>query len=182
MSLYYKITVPLVNSFAESFLRIRSFRLKTRVWKLFGVRQLSLEPKEGFKRIIIYIHGGSYLFKLTPKHLSFLKRLARDTSSKIIVPLYVPLPRITIEELVEKTTKIVSKILEEVGGDGRKIILMGDSAGGGLILTIFEGIVNNSRIDLTFLLSPFVKASFSGAEFEYARLHDPLLGEKKYLP
>ena len=94
-------------------------------------------PKDSKTELtIFYFHGGAYMAEATENHWNFIQKLAIDTNSTIIMPDYPLAPKsnyIDVYNFVEPLYK--EKVMNM---DVNKLIVMGDSAGGGLALGLME--------------------------------------------
>lgn len=167
----------IINFLIERFLLLRTWGFKAKIRKISGVKTLFLNSKQGFSPVtIFYVHGGAYVFKLTPKHLRFLKHLAREIPVRFVVPLFEVVPKITIEELNFQIQKVLENTFKESELHNFLLLLMGDSAGGGSILWLFsrlDFLQNNPRVKLC-LISPFVRAFFTLEEVRQGA-EDPVI-------
>ena len=123
--------------------------------------------------VIIYIHGGAYTGDFIPFHWIFLRKLLKETDAKIIAPAYRLAPFGTYKDAFN----LIVPIYEECLKTSDKIILMGDSAGGGLALSLaiyFK--LNKYRLpDELILLSPWVDVSLDNDDIKEYELVDPML-------
>ncbi|PLW94319.1 MAG: alpha/beta hydrolase [Marinilabiliales bacterium] len=81
---------------------------------------------------IIYIHGGAYYSNIIRFQWNFVKKLLHKTNAKIIVPDYPLAPEHNVEEVYSFMETLYRKIIQE--HENQRIVLIGDSAGGGLAL------------------------------------------------
>ncbi len=107
-------------------------------------------------RYILYFHGGSYMAAVSNKHWKFLQDLAIDTNATIIVPDYPLTPKYDYEDVFSMIEPLYKEILEKV--DSKNLILMGDSAGGGMALALCEKIGEEKIVQpsKTVLISPWL--------------------------
>ena len=93
----------------------------------------------------------------------------------VVFPVYPLTPFNTVEDVFGKIESLYNKVIEE--NKDKKIILSGDSAGGGFALALAESIKNQP--DELILLSPWVDASMSNKEvWNYDKV-DPMLSIEK---
>ena len=85
---------------------------------------------------IFYLHGGSYVSEASAYHWEFLKSIAKDIGATIVMPDYPLAPKYNYKDVFQMIEPLYQEIIEEVGKD--KLIVMGDSAGGGLALALLE--------------------------------------------
>lgn len=128
-----------------------------------GRKVFILNPKNKSEigDVILYLHGGSYVIEATYKHWKFLEDLVADTGMTLILPDYPLTPKYTYKEVFEMIEPLYMDITKKI--DNRKLILMGDSAGGGMALALAEKISNMDvrQPDKTILLSPWLDVTLS---------------------
>lgn len=125
--------------------------------------------------VVFYLHGGAYLQDIILPHWQFIDRLAKKTEAEVIVPLYRLVPFATYQEAFDLIVPLYKHISETY--PDKKIILMGDSAGGGLSLALAEFFkAENIRMpDELVLLSPWVDAVMENEELAEYEKKDPFL-------
>lgn len=114
-------------------------------------------------KIIIYVHGGSFLENINKYQIKFAKEIAKKTGSTLIVPIYELLPKGNAEKLIASLIDIYIKVL---GINPREINLLGDSAGGGVILSL-SMIIRDKELrtpDRIVMLSPWLDLSMSNPD------------------
>ena len=138
-------------------------------------------PKEQNKteNTIFYIHGGAYMAEVTKEHWEFIKNIAIDTNATIIIPDYPLAPKYTYKEVFEMIEPIYKEIAEKV--DFKKIVVMGDSAGGGLALALEEKLSQEgvSMPEKTILISPWLDVRLNNPEIEEVQKRDKELSKIK---
>ena len=143
----------------------------------------SITPKDNkeVERTIIYFHGGAYVAEATNSHWKFLEKLANDTKSNIIMPDYPLTPKYYYKDVLKMIEPLYKETLERVGAD--KIIVMGDSAGGGMALGLLEKL-SKSNIDMpakTILISPWLDTTMSNPKIDEIQKNDKDLNKEKLL-
>ena len=134
------------------------------------------EKQEG---IILYFHGGAYMAEMTYNHWDFLQKLSKDTKYTIIVPDYPLAPKYTYKDALKMSEPLYKEIItKESTGN---LIIMGDSAGGGLALGLEEKLAN-SNIELpkkTILISPWLDSTMSNPKISEVQPYDKDLSKFK---
>lgn len=133
------------------------------------------------KKTIIYFHGGSYMAEMTEQHWNFIKQLVLDTNITVIVPVYPIAPKYCYNDTINFAESVYKDIVNEKGA--KNIIAMGDSAGGGLILSLEEKI-SEENIELpgsTILISPWLDVSMSNGKISKIQKYDNDLNKEKLL-
>ena len=118
--------------------------------------------EENSNCILIYIHGGSYVDKPLKIQLDFVKKIAKVINAELVIPIYKTLPdgnyKIFFEEIIDLYKNLEKK--------NKKIYLIGDSAGGGAVLSLNMLLVKEgiNKIEATILLSPWLDMSLENPE------------------
>lgn len=100
---------------------------------VLGHRVIRLTPKKSAsKNIIVYTHGGAYVYELVRFHWNIIDALIRSTGATVIVPIYPLAPEHPYPETYALLDLVYRDLLKEVPAEN--IVFCGDSAGGGLAL------------------------------------------------
>lgn len=146
-----------------------------------GRKVFVVKPKEQNETeyTIIYIHGGSYMAEVTKEHWEFIRKIAVDTNATIIVPDYPLAPKYTYKEVFEMMEPLYKDVVEKV--DSKDLIVMGDSAGGGLALALEEKLSQEgvSMPEKTILISPWLDVRLNNPEIEEVQKRDKELSKTK---
>ena len=104
-----------------------------------------LTPKnvEKTDMVILYFHGGSYMAGITNEHWNFLEKVINNTGATVILPDYPLSPKHNYKDVFNMVEPLYIDILSKI--DTNNLIVMGDSAGGGLALALEEKIVMDSN-------------------------------------
>lgn len=131
------------------------------------------DKKEKHK-VILYLHGGSYVGELEKYHWHFFKDIINDTNATLIVPDYPLAPEHTYLEVFKFMEPFYKEIVEKIGKN-TQFILMGDSAGAGLALALYQrnGKLKNRLPDKTILISPWLDVRMENPEID--TIKDPVL-------
>lgn len=137
-----------------------------------------LIPKEGFDgTYIFYIYGGQMCKAMDELQWQFITALAHDIGAGVFIPMYPLAPESTCEELFEMLVKAYANFRMSI--DVKKTILLGDSSGAGLALSLAllawnEGLRKPEQL---ILLSPILDTEFFDKELE-KKLIQKSKGEK----
>lgn len=129
----------------------------------------------GAKYTVFYMHGGGYEKDFSPFHWLFLEKLIKRTNALVIAPAYRLVPFADWKDAFDLILPVYREYT--LSHPEKKIILMGDSAGGGLALALAEQIkADGARMpDELILLSPWVDATMENPDAENYREEDPWL-------
>ncbi|KAL8392468.1 hypothetical protein RB595_002599 [Gaeumannomyces hyphopodioides] len=114
------------------------------------------------KRIMMYIHGGAYYFGSVDEHRYQLQRHARKLKARVIAPRYRLSPQFPFPCGLHDCLATYLHLLGS-GHDPSTIIIAGDSAGGGMALSLLV-ILRDRGIPLpagAVLISPWVDLAHS---------------------
>ncbi len=109
--------------------------------------------------LILYFHGGAYVFGSPTTHKAMLAQLSALTGLRACLPDYRKAPEHTFPAAVEDAVAVYTDLAQHPSG----LILGGDSAGGGLVLALLQEI---ARLGLPsplgcICLSPLTDFSFT---------------------
>ncbi|MGG7567003.1 alpha/beta hydrolase fold domain-containing protein [Rhodovulum sp. DZ06] len=102
-----------------------------------GGRRFVLSPPTGAAPApwrILYFHGGGYLFDLIDPHWTLLAGLSAASGAEIAIPLYPLAPEAEVEQGLEAAEAAWHALAGAQGAS--RVVLCGDSAGGGLALSL----------------------------------------------
>lgn len=138
--------------------------------RIFYANEKSVSPYTVF-----YIHGGAYRYDFIPFHWQFIEKLVKETNALAIVPAYRLAPFATWKEAFDLIVPVYKQYCEE--HPEKKIILMGDSAGGGMSLALTEHFkAEGIRLpDELILFSPWVDVSMENEVISEYQEKDPFL-------
>jgi epsilon-lactone hydrolase len=124
---------------------------------------------------ILYLHGGAFFLRLPNLHTPFVARICADTRSHAFIPWYRLAPEHPFPAALDDCMTAYRHLLE-IAGDGARISLMGDSAGGNLALALLHKI-KREKLPLpvrAILLSPITDFSQFSASWLTGRKTDPM--------
>ena len=92
------------------------------------------------KKTIFYFHGGAYINGPIFFHYRFIEKILKEKEVCIVFPIYPRLPDNNSEECYKKVEKLFLDFISK--NDVDEMVLMGDSAGGGIALGLAQLIKN----------------------------------------
>ncbi len=121
---------------------------------------------------IFYVHGGGYVAPLDPFHLRYVARLAWALKARVVLPTYPLAPRHSWRD----SHDVLADQLAEWAGRGR-VVLAGESAGGGIALALAETLRDRGGPQpcRLLLISPWVDLTTSTPETKALDAIDPWL-------
>ena len=147
------------------------YRTKVESKDMFGCQMLTFNDIDSTERLVIYLHGGIYVNEIRLPHIIFCDKLAKKVNACVFAPIYPLAPNHGYEE----TYEIVEKLYDYLLTLKKPVIIIGDSAGGGLSAAFSEhlAVKNKPQLENLILISPWVDVSMSG---DYDVEFDPMLG------
>lgn len=132
------------------------------------------------KKHILYLHGGAYVNNIIKPQWKVVGIFVRKTKCTLVVPDYPLTPTYSHEDAFAMLDAIYLSLLIKVSS--KNILLMGDSAGGGLALALAqkhrnEGTPPSSQV---ILICPWLDISLSNPEIKEVEKKDPLLKAKNF--
>ena len=109
------------------------------------------------QKTIIYLHGGGYVAGSPKIHLDIISRVAKVSKARTLTIYYRLAPEYPFSAALDDAFMEYNWLISSQGLEPNKIIVLGDSAGGGLVLSTLLKIRDNF-IPLpaaTVLLSPW---------------------------
>ena len=114
-------------------------------------------PGDGKSNLtFMYIHGGAYCHQFTKYHWKFLAEIAEQTGCAFTTPNYPLTPKYTWKEAHSMVIDYYKEFIKT--HDMNKVIIGGDSAGGGFVLSLLQQVIE-LKLPLPIkmvLLSPYV--------------------------
>lgn len=131
-------------------------------------------------RVILYLHGGGYAIGSTRTHLELAARIARAAKSQMLMVDYRLAPEHPYPAGLNDALKAYQYLLSErISPD--KIVIAGDSAGGGLAIALLQTL-RNKQMPMpaaAVCLSPWLDLSCSISSLAKTLKNDPLISPKR---
>ncbi|MBR3273082.1 MAG: alpha/beta hydrolase [Clostridia bacterium] len=139
-----------------------------------GLRVFTLNAARN-SALVLYLHGGAYINGFNAHQWRFMDRLARETGCTVIAPAYHLAPWADYTRSYDDLTALYRTLLEE--SPDRRMILMGDSAGGGLALGLAEALAGAGEAlpERLVLFSPWVDVSMDNPDIAGYIAVEPIL-------
>lgn len=167
--MYYELRVS-TSKLPKDVFRYFHFESK----KFMGRDVFIISPEEEkSNKLILYIHGGSYVGELEKYHWTFFKDIINATNATIIVPDYPLTPENTYLQVFKMMEPLYKRVVDNI--KGKEFILMGDSAGAGLALALYQrnGKLKRKLPDKTILISPWLDVRMTNPAID--SINDPVL-------
>lgn len=172
---------PIATYFAQLSRQLSMRGWNTELWGKTTV--FRLPSKQVQRRVIFYIHGGSFTSPTSPAHFRFCRELAQAMGAEIYMIEYNVAPTVkypAIHKQCQETIISIFKTKENIS----EIILAGDSAGAGIVPTIFSALPPDvaSRVKASILMSPWIDYEGSSLSAVTRQGSDPWLNSRGLKP
>ncbi|MCK4530654.1 MAG: alpha/beta hydrolase fold domain-containing protein, partial [Candidatus Marinimicrobia bacterium] len=144
------------------------------VWTIEPVKDMS-------EKVIIYLHGGSYMYNFMPPHWMFISNIVDQLKAKVIAPDYPLAPEYNVTHVFDMLLKLYSELIKD--HDPKHISIIGDSAGGGMSLALGQLLAEKGlpQPGQLILLSPCVDVTLTNPDIVEVDKDDPLLNIESIL-
>lgn len=125
---------------------------------------------------LLYLHGGGFILPLMNEHRQLAAQLARYTRTTVLLPNYRLAPEHPFPAALEDCLASYRWLLEQ-GIASSQIVILGDSAGGGLTFSLTT-YLRDHQIPLPAALlaiSPFVDCTLSGKSHVTNQEREPII-------
>lgn len=132
------------------------FPREMRQYRVGGMQVFHMEPQDASKPIVLYIHGGAYYHNFSSRHWAAMAEWARTTGCGIVAPNYPLLYCYTAKHAHPLMMQLYQQLIQQYSAG--RIIVMGDSAGGGFTLALAQEMRGDSieQPKHLVLISPWV--------------------------
>ncbi|TGU88181.1 alpha/beta hydrolase [Acinetobacter pittii] len=153
---------------------------KTKKQTIAQVTTVHIQPKTTQSgRGILYLHGGGYVVGSSKSHTKLAAQIGHVAQAQVWLPEYRLAPEHPSPAAIEDVVTIYKALLAQ-GQNPKKLVIAGDSAGGGLSLSTAIAI-RDAGLPLPaalVLLSPWVDLSLSGSTIKTHAAQDAMLSEE----
>lgn len=153
---------------------VKNFDLK--VSELKGRKIYHISQKKNKRGLtIIYLHGGAYTANFLKPHWQLIRKMIIKTGSNVIAPDYPLAPEFQYEANIEFVLSMYKEILKNHSSDS--LVLMGDSAGGGLALVLGQ-MIRDKKLDppsQIIMFAPWLDISMKNPDIPRLDKKDPML-------
>lgn len=125
-------------------------------------------------QVLLYLHGGAFVFGLSPLHIEMLAYLARTMTTRILAVDYHLAPKHSFPAALDDCVAAYRWLLEE-SFSAKDIVIAGDSAGGNLTISTLMKLRDSGdpMPAAAVCLSPVT--DLTNRDRHFAPEHDPLL-------
>ena len=131
-------------------------------------------PRAQADSVLLYLHGGAYSLGSCDSHRGFVGHIARRSGLSVVLPEYRLAPEHPFPAAIDDAVAVYRSLLDE-GYAPDRIVVGGDSAGGGLTMAL---LLSLKRLDLpqpagALLISPWTDLAATGESLRTRARQDP---------
>lgn len=128
--------------------------------------------------VILYLHGGGYVYGSAKTHGRLMGAIACAASARLLAPEYRLAPEYPQPAAIEDACEAY-RYLVKTGIAPRRIVLAGDSAGGGLVISTLVALRDAGDVlpAGVVCISPWVDLECSDKSFDANSPYDPVTRE-----
>jgi monoterpene epsilon-lactone hydrolase len=141
----------------------------------FGLPVFELAPRgERPDRTVLYLHGGGFVGGLDRFHWRYAARLARGLGVRVVLPSYPLTPTHTWRDALPPLLELFAELAD---GSPGGVVVLGDSAGGGLAVSLAQRVARRPGPQPTHLVTfaPWVELTCETDGTTEAARADPWL-------
>lgn len=157
--------------------------IDTKPFEINGMTAEWILPSEPQAGVVLYFHGGAYALGSVSAQREFLSRLASATQCRVLAINYRLAPENPFPAALKDALFAYHWLLQE-GWEPSRIVMAGDSAGGGLALATIAALcaAGDPLPACAFCLSPWLDLTFSCESIGDNAKKDHLLRKDILLP
>jgi len=135
-----------------------------------------VSKQKSSNKVLLYLHGGAYINNMLSFHWDLIGAIGKESGALLIVADYPLAPKATFVDTYAFMDALYGVLLKEFKADD--LVLMGDSAGGGLALGYAQKLVQEQKAlpSHVILLSPWLDVTMSNPEISDVQAKDKMLG------
>lgn len=139
-------------------------------------------PSETHDPVILYFHGGAYALGSVATHRHLMARLAHESHARVLGIDYRRAPEHPFPAAIDDAVAAYRWALDQ-GSLPSEIVLVGDSAGGGLALAALIALrdAGDPLPAAAAVMSPWVDLEGTAESIERNAAHDPMINRESLL-
>lgn len=126
-------------------------------------------------RHVLYIHGGAYFLQMMKPQWWLVEHVIRQTGASVTVPIYPLAPEHDHRAAFAMVDAIYDALVASVGAE--RLIVSGDSAGGGFAVSLAQRLVTAGRPvpSALLLFAPWLDVTMANPDSRRIEPADPML-------
>lgn len=155
-------------------------------YKKFNVDELDIEETkiykienkhETAKELVIFIHGGAFVSGPAEHHWKAVEKIVKHSGKNVWLLDYPKVPEFTIEQICDNIDAVFEFAIQ-TAALSENILLIGDSVGGNLIMSLTQRLIQKKKEipGKLILITPVFDASLTNKDINAIEPKDPMLG------
>ncbi|MGV0739713.1 alpha/beta hydrolase [Mycobacterium syngnathidarum] len=142
-----------------------------------GVSGRWVEAPGSGSTVALYVHGGGGVLGSSYAYRDLTSRIARAAGARVFVPDYALAPENPYPAGFDDVRSVYSALVTEHGTDPADLVVVGDSAGGGIAVAVVAALAEFDlpRPACVVVVSPFADLTISGESMSTRAEFDPLV-------
>ena len=132
--------------------------------------------------VLVSFHGGAYVSGSAESCLPYLIPLVKYTNMSALSVNYSLSPEVTLPAQIEEAFQIYTYLVNEMNIDHQRIVLIGDSAGGSLLILLIQKLIQHKEYKYKLPSCAVTMSSWdvpsNGQSYENNRDTDSLMDDK----
>lgn len=132
------------------------------------------------EHVVLYAHGGGYTQPASPGHLEYFYKLVQDMNAQprpssfaVVVLAYTLAPEARYPHQLREAAIMLSHLINDASKSPSKILLSGDSAGGGLVFSLLSHLLHpHPHVPEVKLSAPLAGAFLYSSWVSFRTDHD----------
>lgn len=151
--------------------------------EISGINVLTIKSESSTNKHIIFLHGGAYILEASSQHKDLIETLVEKYNFIVTFIDYPLSPENNYKYTISSLLTVYLEIFEK--NPDNEIFLFGDSAGGGLVLSLLKELRDKNLLqfspDKSVLVSPWLDISMENPEIKNFENLDPVLSVEALL-
>jgi epsilon-lactone hydrolase len=151
--------------------------IKSELFEIAGMpAQLLVPPRHDADRALLFLHGGGYVYGSLKSHAGMVAEIARSSGCQALSIQYRLAPEHPFPAALDDACAGYEWLLRR-GFKPEKLAIVGDSAGGGLVMSTLVTLRDKSRPlpGAAVCISPWVDLEATGESWRTRQALDPML-------
>ncbi len=142
-----------------------------------------ITPDVAKDRAILYLHGGGYIQGSITSHQDLAQRISKASKTKLLILDYRLAPEHPFPAALEDSVRAYEWLINNEGYNPKNLIIVGDSAGGGLTLATLVKLRDQGvRLpSAAVCLSPWTDLALTGDSIKLKLHEDPFISPDKLM-
>lgn len=151
--------------------------LKSNTFTINETSITEIKKDEKSNKLLIFFHGGAFISGPTQLHWDAIERIVKETNHTVWMCDYPKAPEHKIHQISSNIDAVYSFATQKF--DTENIILLGDSAGGTLVIALTQRLIQKTHKlpSKLIIISPVLDSSFENIKIEAIDQKDPMLSK-----